>query len=58
MFDEESPSLNQDWEEVTDRIKKTDTNMDDFLRYFFMAFYWDDQYKSKSAILPWGERGK
>ena len=27
--------------------------MDDFLRYFFMAFYWDDQYKSKSAILPW-----
>jgi uncharacterized protein with ParB-like and HNH nuclease domain len=53
VFDEESPSLNQDWEEVTDRIKKTDTNMDDFLRYFFMAFYWDDQYKSKSAILPW-----
>mgnify|MGYP001220500844 CR=1 FL=1 len=53
VFDEESPKLNNDWEEVTDLIKKKDTSMDDFLRYFFMAFYWNDKYKSKSDILPW-----
>ena len=27
--------------------------MDNFLRYFFIAFYWTDKYKNTSAILPW-----
>ncbi len=53
VFDQESPNLNKDWEEITDRIKSVDTTMDNFLRYFFMAFYWTDKYKNTSAILPW-----
>jgi uncharacterized protein with ParB-like and HNH nuclease domain len=52
-FDKESTEVNKAWEEITDDIAATNTEMDDFLRYFFMAHYWTDRYRNKNEILPW-----
>lgn len=48
-----APEINKIWADVEDKLNEKNIKFDSFLRYHFVARYWEDKYRQSKEVLAW-----